>query len=93
MSKSDHALLHAQDKDPEYCKVCNKVSKTKYKVYCSRKCMNIDRETFIKSNGICKPKKEALVEDINNLSWCAIGRKYGVSDNAVRKWARKYKII
>jgi hypothetical protein len=25
-------------------------------------------------------------------SWSAIGRKYGVSDNAVRKWAKAYKL-
>jgi hypothetical protein len=24
-------------------------------------------------------------------SWCAVGRKYGVSDNAVRKWVRTYE--
>ena len=33
------------------------------------------------------------MEDIKIFSWCAIGRKYGVSDNAVRKWARSYDII
>jgi transposase-like protein len=33
---------------------------------------------------------ESLVKSTN---WCAIGRKYGVSDNAVRKWAREYCII
>ncbi len=34
-----------------------------------------------------------LKEDIENLSWVAIGKKYGVSDNAVRKWAKKYGIL
>jgi transposase-like protein len=24
------------------------------------------------------------------MSWLAVGRKYGVSDNAVRKWVRWY---
>lgn len=25
------------------------------------------------------------------MSWSAVGRKYGVSDNAVRKWMRTYE--
>ena len=25
------------------------------------------------------------------MSMCAVGRKYGVSDNAVRKWLRWYE--
>jgi transposase-like protein len=25
------------------------------------------------------------------MSWVAVGRKYGVSDNAVRKWLRRYE--
>jgi transposase-like protein len=25
------------------------------------------------------------------MSWVAVGAKYGVSDNAVRKWLRRYE--
>jgi len=39
------------------------------------------------------PTKTQLAEDIANLSWTAIGKKYGVSDNACRKWARKMGLI
>jgi len=38
-------------------------------------------------------KNEERIETIDTMSWCAIGRKYKVSDNAVRKWARKYGLI
>jgi uncharacterized protein YjcR len=31
--------------------------------------------------------------DIEEMSWVDIGKKYGVSCNAVRKWARKYGLI
>jgi hypothetical protein len=31
------------------------------------------------------------VADVARLSWVAVGRKYGVSDNAVRKWLRWYQ--
>jgi hypothetical protein len=30
---------------------------------------------------------------MNNMSWVAIGNKFGVSNNAVRKWAKKYNLI
>jgi len=39
------------------------------------------------------PTKEQLAEDICTLSWVAIGKKYGVSDSACKKWARKYGLI
>ena len=28
---------------------------------------------------------------LGSMSYCAVGRKYGVSDNAVRKWIRWYE--
>tara|TARA_Y100000310_G_scaffold345019_1_gene461211 strand:+ start:2968 stop:3978 length:1011 start_codon:yes stop_codon:yes gene_type:complete len=42
---------------------------------------------------VAHPSPVQLKADIESMSWVAIGNKYGVSDNAVRKWARKYKII
>ena len=33
-----------------------------------------------------RPPKEILLKEISELSYCAVGRKYGVSDNAIRKW-------
>ena len=41
-----------------------------------------------------KPTKEQLLIEIKEENnYCAIGRKYGVSDNAVRKWAIGYDLI
>lgn len=39
-----------------------------------------------------RPSKEELQKMIGTMSWCAIGRKYNVSDNAIRKWATSYGI-
>jgi len=39
------------------------------------------------------PTREELAEDIKTISWVAIGKKYGVSDNAARKWARKFNLF
>lgn len=37
-----------------------------------------------------RPSKEQLKEDIKLSNYCAVGRKYGVSDNCIRKWERDY---
>jgi len=39
------------------------------------------------------PSPEQLEEDIKNLSWRAIGRKYNVSDNTPRRWAKQYGLL
>ncbi len=38
-----------------------------------------------------RPPYEKLLEEIEKTSYVAVGRKYGVSDNAVRKWVRFYE--
>ena len=38
-----------------------------------------------------RPSYEQLMADVSSMSFMAIGRKYGVSDNAVRKWLRSYE--
>ena len=53
-------------------------------------------------NGVCqrclaesrrvveRPSQEELVSDIMSMPMTSVGRKYGVSDNAIRKWLRGY---
>jgi len=38
-----------------------------------------------------RPPYEALMAEIAATSYVAVGRRYGVSDNAVRKWVRQYE--
>lgn len=38
-----------------------------------------------------RPPYEQLVAEVAATGWRAVGRKYGVSDNAVRKWVRAYE--
>lgn len=35
-----------------------------------------------------RPTIEILKKEINELGYCGTGRKYGVSDNAIRKWLK-----
>jgi transposase-like protein len=37
-----------------------------------------------------RPPKEELIKLINDIGYSATGRKYGVSDNAIRKWLKYY---
>jgi len=38
-----------------------------------------------------RPSLEQLLGDLESMSFVAVGRKYGVSDNAIRKWLRWYE--
>jgi len=38
-----------------------------------------------------RPPHEQLLREIEETSYLAVGRKYGVSDNAIRKWVRQYE--
>jgi transposase-like protein len=37
------------------------------------------------------PTYEQLLAELATSSFLAVGRKYGVSDNAIRKWLRAYE--
>ncbi len=38
-----------------------------------------------------RPPCKRLLAEVEASGWVAVGRKYGVSDNAVRKWVRFYE--
>lgn len=44
-------------------------------------------------NKVERPNKEELAVLMSVGSFSSIGRKYGVSDNAVRKWAKAYGLL
>ena len=73
------------------CKICGKtinvIESRRYKQkYCSPDCASFA------SRRSERPSKEQLESEIKTMTWIAIGNKYGVSDNAVRKWARSFGI-
>lgn len=41
---------------------------------------------------VIRPSKEILMDDLINMSFVAVGKKYGVSDNSIRKWCKSYGI-
>ena len=40
-----------------------------------------------------RPSLDALLQDRQNMSMEAVGRKYGVSGNAVKKWIRQAQVV
>jgi hypothetical protein len=95
---SDHAKFHGggiaelqkdgiytcKSKRLTYCVICDK--ETLNIKYCSNVCAKIGQRK------VKRPNKSTLINEINIMSWKAIGRKYGVSDNTIRKWAKYYEI-
>jgi len=75
-----------------YCLTCGKVLKPTQTKYCSTNCIDLNSQQQRQCK-VVRPSKEILQHDISTMSWLAIGRKYGVSDNAVRKWARKLNLL
>ena len=50
------------------------------------------RKCFNKINSSHIPTREKLKNLIQQYSFVEIGRQYGVSDNAIRKWCKKYNL-
>lgn len=81
------------------CARCGEMFRAKQRSqsHCSRACgMRWDRSKLRgKANPRIRkaerPPYEKLMAEIEATSYCAVGRKYGVSDNAVRKWVRFYE--
>jgi hypothetical protein len=65
--------------------------------YCSQGCWGVVAAAKYKglshpeTRKVDRPSHEQLMDDVRHMSMVAIGRKYGVSDNAVRKWIRWYE--
>jgi len=70
------------NKKKYYCECGNEIYKTSDKcVKCHTKSQRvIDRPTY-----------QILIDEIEQMGYCGVGRKYGVSDNAVRKWKKQYE--
>lgn len=47
----------------------------------------------IKNRKVERPAKEILEREIKDNTMVSLGKKYGVSDNAIRKWCKTYGIL
>jgi len=82
--------IHFKKWISKICPYCNRSFETGTDnvTYCSKICYDLAQRRVV------RPSKETLEKLLNDgETWANIGRVFGVSDTAVRKWARKYKII
>jgi hypothetical protein len=81
------------------CKRCREQFTAKYRThsYCSLQCARLhDRGELkglpaVERRKVERPPYTQLLEEIERMGYRAVGRRYGVSDNAVRKWVRFYE--
>jgi hypothetical protein len=62
--------------------------------HCSQRCGGLSaasRDAQHASRRVERPPYEQLVAEVAEIGWRVVGRKYGVSDNAIRKWVRSYE--
>lgn len=68
------------------CIICNTALLNNQTKYCSKACcLSSPRETKV-----IRPTKDQLNLDLSSMSYAAVGRKYGVSDNTIRNWVKFY---
>ena len=84
---------------PRPCERCGQefFPESREQRHCSRECgLRWDRALVrgvpnVKAPRVERPPYEQLMREIEQTSYLAVGRKYGVSDNAIRKWVRQYE--
>lgn len=84
LSQSEHRRVHAKPAggEPRRCLVCSAPILKTSKETCSAKCR------ALRSRRAVRPQLDELVAAVAASSMCAVARRYGVSDNAVKKWLR-----
>jgi len=81
------------------CARCGESFRVRYRThrYCSQACgTRAPRESQVgvprpQRRKVNRPPRSLLRKDVEKLGYSATGRKYGVSDNAVRKWLVWYE--
>jgi hypothetical protein len=84
------------EREPRTCLHCGSEFVPKYPThrYCSQRCgihSRGSRTPRPQSRKVPRPPQAQLLADLKYMSVLAVGRKYGVSDNAIRKWIRWYE--
>jgi hypothetical protein len=78
------------------CETCGKTFKAGHRAqrWCSSRCAQLGeagKMGHLKLRRVERPPYEQILAEVGALGWSAVGRKYGVSDNAIRKWVRAYE--
>jgi hypothetical protein len=84
-------VSNAKVKVCDYCRKPFTGRRKGEKQYCSKACLDRAKAREVPN----KRRMEAIMKNIlaGKTSFAAVGRSYGKSDNAVRKWAKKYGLL
>jgi hypothetical protein len=97
-----HAELHYEDRDitvlaesqQTYTNTCVRCSNTFNTRYASQKYCSVSCTSFANRKVRKEPTKNDLKQLIaDKVSWRKMGEMYGISDNGIRRWARKFGLI
>jgi hypothetical protein len=94
-----HCGRNSAPPEPRECLVCAQLFVPRYPQhrYCSAACVgaaNGDRTRGVPQphrRKVERPSYEVLMAELAESSFLAVARRYGVSDNTIRKWVRWYE--
>lgn len=87
-SNVEDKVIQILNKDENNKKICTcGREKNKKSLQCIV-CFN--KKDRPKNRKVDRPDYEVLLEDIGNIGYLSTGKKYGVSDNTIRKWIKRY---
>lgn len=73
----------------KFCKQCsNKIHKTNKSGLCQSCSRKGNKNSFGKNRRVERPPKEVLLDLLRNNAYDTVGKMYGVSGNAIRKWLK-----
>jgi hypothetical protein len=82
-------------REPSECPhcVCQFIPTFKGQRYCGRACWIMDKRgrSLPTLRKVPRPPYTHLVREVRAMGYSATGRRYGVSDNAIRKWLHQYE--
>jgi len=78
-----HKPIKMKIKKEYFCPLCNKKIKRRNKT--CEDCAKTNQRKVV------RPPYEQLLKEVTETSYVAVGKKYSVSDNAIRKWIKFYE--
>ena len=82
MTRSEHSTLHNRKHPKVFCVDCGK----ELGDYRAKRCTQCSRKNRRKVKD--RPPKDVLKRMVEQSSYSAVGRKFGVSATAIRKWLK-----
>lgn len=82
-------------REPSKCPQCDRQFTPTFngQRYCCRECWIMDKRgrALPTLRKVSRPPYTHLVREVRAMGYSATGRRYGVSDNAIRKWLHQYE--